>query len=237
MLELKNITVKYQDNIILDDISLTVNKGDVIAVVGPSGSGKSTLIRTMNLLVKPDKGDVILDGISLFKQNINKSREKIGMVFQQFELFPHLNVLNNMILAPVKLKKMNKEEATNEAKKLLERMGLLDKINSFPHQLSGGQKQRIAIARALMMKPEMMLFDEPTSALDPEMVKEVLDVIKGLAQNNMTIVIVTHMLDFAREAANRIVFVKDKKIVVSDDVNDFFNNQINQEIKDFLSKA
>lgn len=237
MLKLKNITVKYNDDVILDNISLNINKGDVVAIVGPSGSGKSTLIRTMNLLVKPISGDVLLDGVSLFSQDINKARERIGMVFQQFELFPHLTVLNNMILAPVKLKKMDKERAIKKAKDLLKAMGLQDKINTYPNQLSGGQKQRIAIARALMMKPELLLFDEPTSALDPENVNEVLDVIKELANLNMTIVIVTHMLDFAKVAANRIVFVKDKKIIVENNVNNFFLKPKNKAIKEFLSKC
>lgn len=237
MLKLKNITVKYNNDVILDNVSLNINKGDVVAIVGPSGSGKSTLIRTMNLLVKPISGDVILDGVSLFSQDINKARERIGMVFQQFELFPHLSVLNNMILAPVKLKKMDKERAIKKAKDLLKAMGLHDKINSYPSQLSGGQKQRIAIARALMMKPEILLFDEPTSALDPENVNEVLDVIKELANLNMTIVIVTHMLEFAKVAANRIVFVKDKKIIVENNVNNFFLKPKNKAIKEFLSKC
>lgn len=237
MLKLKNITVKYNDDVILDNISLNINKGDVVAIVGPSGSGKSTLIRTMNLLVKPISGDVLLNGVSLFSQDINKARERIGMVFQQFELFPHLTVLNNMILAPVKLKKMDKERAIKKAKDLLKAMGLQDKINTYPNQLSGGQKQRIAIARALMMKPELLLFDEPTSALDPENVNEVLDVIKELANLNMTIVIVTHMLDFAKVAANRIVFVKDKKIIVENNVNNFFLKPKNKAIKEFLSKC
>lgn len=235
MLELKNVTVSFNEQTILDDVCLTVEKGDIIAIIGPSGGGKSTLIRTMNMLVSPQKGHVLFKGEELSKQNINKMREKIGMVFQQFELFPHLTVLNNMILAPVKLKKMSKDEAIDGAKALLTRMGLIDKINSYPDSLSGGQKQRIAIARALLMNPELMLFDEPTSALDPEMVKEVLDVIRDVASSGMTVCIVTHMMDFAKEVANKIYFVNDKHVYETKDVNGFFSNSDNDRAKEFLS--
>ena len=235
MLELKNVTVSFNDQTILEDISLEVNKGDIIAIIGPSGGGKSTLIRTMNMLVTPKKGEVLFKGEKLSKQNINKMRESIGMVFQQFELFPHLTVLKNMILAPVKLKKMDKATAIEKAKVLLERVGLLDKIDAYPGSLSGGQKQRIAIARALLMNPELMLFDEPTSALDPEMVKEVLDVIRDLASQGMTICIVTHMMGFAKEVANKVYFVHDKEVYETKDVDGFFTNPDNDRAKDFLS--
>lgn len=235
MLELKNVTVSFNDQTILEDISLEVKKGDIIAIIGPSGGGKSTLIRTMNMLVTPKSGEVLFKGEALSKQNINKMRENIGMVFQQFELFPHLTVLKNMILAPVKLKKMDKATAIEKAKVLLDRVGLLDKINAYPGSLSGGQKQRIAIARALLMNPELMLFDEPTSALDPEMVKEVLDVIRDLASQGMTICIVTHMMGFAREVANKVYFVHDKQVYETSDVDGFFTNPDNDRAKDFLS--
>ncbi|MCQ2798552.1 MAG: amino acid ABC transporter ATP-binding protein [Bacilli bacterium] len=235
MLELKNVTVSFNDQTILEDISLEVEKGDIIAIIGPSGGGKSTLIRTMNMLVTPKSGEVLFKGEALSKQNINKMRENIGMVFQQFELFPHLTVLKNMILAPVKLKKMDKVTAIEKAKVLLDRVGLLDKINAYPGSLSGGQKQRIAIARALLMNPELMLFDEPTSALDPEMVKEVLDVIRDLASQGMTICIVTHMMGFAREVANKVYFVHDKQVYETSDVDGFFTNPDNDRAKDFLS--
>lgn len=235
MLELKNVTVSFNDQTILEDISLEVKKGDIIAIIGPSGGGKSTLIRTMNMLVTPKSGEVLFKGEALSKQNINKMRENIGMVFQQFELFPHLTVLKNMILAPVNLKKMDKATAIEKAKVLLDRVGLLDKINAYPGSLSGGQKQRIAIARALLMNPELMLFDEPTSALDPEMVKEVLDVIRDLASQGMTICIVTHMMGFAREVANKVYFVHDKQVYETSDVDGFFTNPDNDRAKDFLS--
>lgn len=235
MLELKNVTVSFNDQTILEDISLEVKKGDIIAIIGPSGGGKSTLIRTMNMLVTPKSGEVLFKGEALSKQNINKMRENIGMVFQQFELFPHLTVLKNMILAPVNLKKMDKATAIEKAKVLLDRVGLLDKINAYPGSLSGGQKQRIAIARALLMNPELMLFDEPTSALDPEMVKEVLDVIRDLASQGMTICIVTHMMGFAREVANKVYFVHDKQVYETSDVDGFFINPDNDRAKDFLS--
>lgn len=237
MLEVKNITVKFKDNIILEDVSVTINKGEVVSIIGPSGSGKSTLIRSMNRLVQPVSGSIYFEGEEITDKNINQMREHIGMVFQQFELFPHLTVLQNMTLAPVLLKKMSKKEAEEKALVLLERVNLLDKKDAYPLSLSGGQKQRIAIVRSLILNPEIMLFDEPTSALDPEMVKEVLDVIKELAESGMTICIVTHELGFAREVSSRVLFVDQKKILADGTPDDVLNHPINERIKDFLSKV
>lgn len=237
MLTLKNITVSYQSNIILDDINLTIDKGEVVSIIGPSGSGKSTLIRTMNYLVEPKMGEVIFEGEAISNKNINEIRKKIGMVFQQFELFPHLTVLDNMILAPVELKIMTKNTAIEKAMELLERVNLKDKASSYPLKLSGGQKQRIAIVRALMMNPEVMLFDEPTSALDPEMVNEVLEVIRDLAKSGMTICIVTHEMKFAKEVSTRVLFVDQKKIVEDGSPIEVFNNPKSERLKEFFSKV
>ncbi len=237
MLTLKNITVSYQSNIILDDINLTIDKGEVVSIIGPSGSGKSTLIRTMNYLVEPKMGEVIFEGEAISNKNINEIRKKIGMVFQQFELFPHLTVLDNMILAPVELKIMTKNAAIEKAMELLERVNLKDKASSYPLKLSGGQKQRIAIVRALMMNPEVMLFDEPTSALDPEMVNEVLEVIRDLAKSGMTICIVTHEMKFAKEVSTRVLFVDQKKIVEDGSPIEVFNNPKSERLKEFFSKV
>lgn len=236
MLELKNVYVSYNDKSILENINLTINDGDVVAIIGPSGAGKSTLIRTMNLLVEPTKGSVLFNGVMLTKDNINKMRENIGMVFQQFELFPHLSVLDNMVLAPVKLNKMKKANAIIKAKELLNKVNLANKIDAFPNSLSGGEKQRVAIVRSLMLDPKMMLFDEPTSALDPEMVKEVLNVIKQLAKNKMTICIVTHEMKFAYEVSNRVLFVDQKKIIADDKPEIIFNNPNEERVKEFFSK-
>ncbi len=237
MIELNNVSVVLKKKLILDNINLTINKGEVVSIIGPSGSGKSTLIRTMNHLAKPSQGTVKFKEEVLTDKNIDKIRQNVGMVFQQFELFPHLSVLENIILAPVTLKKKTREEAVNDAKSLLERVGLLDKIDSYPSSLSGGQKQRIAIVRALIMNPEVMLFDEPTSALDPEMVKEVLDVIKELAKSGMTICIVTHQLEFAKKISSRVLFVADKHIEEDGTPDEVFNNPKSQRLKDFLSKV
>ena len=237
MLTLKNITVSYQSNIILDDINLTIDKGEVVSIIGPSGSGKSTLIRTMNYLVEPKMGEVIFEGEAISNKNINEIRKKIGMVFQQFELFPHLTVLDNMILAPVELKIMTKNAAIEKAMELLERVNLKDKASSYPLKLSGGQKQRIAIVRALMMNPEVMLFDEPTSALDPEMVNEELEVIRDLAKSGMTICIVTHEMKFAKEVSTRVLFVDQKKIVEDGSPIEVFNNPKSERLKEFFSKV
>lgn len=237
MIELKDINVTYKNNIILDNVNLNINDGEIVSIIGPSGSGKSTLIRTINHLVIPTKGTIIIDGIELNENNIDKIRQNVGMVFQQFELFPHLNVLDNIILAPVTLKKMGKDEAKEKAFELLKRVNLENKAYSYPSSLSGGQKQRIAIARALIMNPKIMLFDEPTSALDPEMVKEVLDVIKELAKTGITICIVTHQLGFAKEISSRILFVADKKILEDGTPYDIFNHPKSNRLKDFLSKV
>lgn len=237
MLEVKNLTVKFKDSIILEDVSLDIEKGEVISIIGPSGSGKSTLIRSMNRLVEPESGSIIFKGEEITEKNINDIRQHIGMVFQQFELFPHLTVLENLTLAPKTLKMMTKEEAREKAYSLLKRLNLEDKANSYPKSLSGGQKQRIAIMRSLMLNPEIMLFDEPTSALDPEMVLEVLDVIKDLAKSGMTICIVTHQLGFAREVSSRVLFVDNKKIVEDGTPEEIFDNPKSERLKDFLSKC
>jgi len=237
MLEVKNVTVTFQDDgkTVLDDVSLTVNNGEVVSIIGPSGSGKSTLIRCMNHLVKPTSGKILLNGEEITDKNINQMRGRIGMVFQQFELFPHLSVLENMILAPVMLKKMNKEQAKTKAMELLKLVKLEDKANAYPKTLSGGQKQRIAIVRSLILEPEIMLFDEPTSALDPEMVKEVLDVIKDLAESGMTICVVTHELGFAKQVSSKVIFVDGKKIVESGTPEEIFNNPKSDRLKEFLN--
>ncbi len=237
MLEVNNITVKFKDNVILENVSLTINSGEVVSIIGPSGSGKSTLIRSMNHLVVPVSGSISFEGEEITEKNINKMREHIGMVFQQFELFPHLTVLENMTLAPVLLKKMTKEEANKKALELLERVNLLDKKDAYPLSLSGGQKQRIAIVRSLILNPEIMLFDEPTSALDPEMVKEVLDVIKELALSGMTICIVTHELGFAKEVSSRVLFVDQKQILADGTPEEVLVHPTNPRIQDFLEKV
>lgn len=236
MLTLNNVTITFENQNILENINLEVKKGEIISIIGPSGSGKSTLIRCMNHMVVPTNGYVSFKDEILTEKNIDEIRQHIGMVFQAFELFPHLTVLENLILAPVHLKKMSKEEAINKAKELLTRVNLLDKINVYPNTLSGGQKQRIAIVRSLLMNPEIMLFDEPTSALDPEMVKEVLQVIKGLAESGMTICIVTHEMAFAKEISTRVLFVDQKSILADGSVDEVFNNPKNDRLIDFLSK-
>ncbi|MBE6132860.1 MAG: amino acid ABC transporter ATP-binding protein [Erysipelotrichaceae bacterium] len=236
MLKLNNVSVNFDNDYILENINLEISKGEIVCIIGPSGSGKSTLIRTMNHMVVPSVGEVIYKEEVLTKKNINSIREKIGMVFQSFELFPHLNVLENIILAPVHLKKMNKEEAIEKAKELLEKVNLLDKIDASVNSLSGGQKQRIAIVRSLIMSPEVMLFDEPTSALDPEMVKEVLNVIKDLSKTGMTICIVTHEMNFVKEIATRVLFVDQKRIVEQGTVEDIFVNPKSDRLKEFLQK-
>ena len=236
MLTLNNVTITFENQNILENINLEVKKGEIISIIGPSGSGKSTLIRCMNHMVIPSSGYVSFKDEILTENNIDEIRQHIGMVFQAFELFPHLTVLENLILAPVHLKKMSKEEAINKAKELLTRVNLLDKINVYPNTLSGGQKQRIAIVRSLLMNPEIMLFDEPTSALDPEMVKEVLQVIKGLAESGMTICIVTHEMAFAKEISTRVLFVDQKSILADGNVDEVFYNPKNDRLIDFLSK-
>ncbi|CEE02183.1 amino acid ABC transporter ATP-binding protein [Caldifermentibacillus hisashii] len=238
-ISVKNLKKNFGDLEVLKSISLDVHEGEVICIIGPSGSGKSTFLRCLNLLEEVTEGEVIVHGVNLTDKNIdiNKVRENIGMVFQHFNLFPHLTVLENITLAPVELKKATKEEAKEAALKLLERVGLKDKAEVKPDQLSGGQKQRVAIARALAMKPDIMLFDEPTSALDPEMVGEVLAVMKQLAEEGMTMVIVTHEMGFAREVADRVIFMDGGYIVEQGTPEEIFGNPQNERTKDFLNKV
>lgn len=231
---------KYFDDIeVLKGIDAEIRKGDVIVVIGASGSGKSTFLRCLNKLEEPTSGKIYFEGTDITDPHIdiNLHRRKMGMVFQQFNLFPHMTVLKNMTLGPIKLLKKSKAEAEKDAMKLLERVGLSDKANAYPNQLSGGQKQRVAIVRALCMNPDVLLFDEPTSALDPEMVGEVLDVMKQLAKEGMTMVVVTHEMGFAREVATNVVFIDEGKIVEQNSPDKFFNNPENPRLKDFLSKV
>ena len=233
----------------LDDVSVDVNKGDVMVVIGPSGSGKSTLLRSLNLMEIPTEGEIIFHNIDITKKkfinkqgkvekvNIDLHRQKMGMVFQHFNLFPHKTILENMILAPVKVLKMDKAEAAAKAMTLLKRVGLEDRADAYPIQLSGGQKQRIAIVRALMMEPEVMLFDEPTSALDPEMVGEVLSVMKELAKDGMTMVVVTHEMGFAKEVGSRVLFMDEGKILEEGTPDEIFNSPKHPRLQDFLSKV
>lgn len=238
MITIKKLCKSFDSVEVLKDINLKIDKGQITVILGPSGSGKSTLLRCINLLEVPTSGEVIFEGCNLVdkKTNIDSVRQKIGMVFQNFNLFPHKTIVENITLAPVKLKKMNKEEANKNAKYLLERVGLLDKKDSYPSQLSGGQKQRVAIARALALQPDMMLFDEPTSALDPEMVKEVLDVIKELAKDGMTMVIVTHEMGFAKEIADRVIFMDEGVILEDGSPEDVFINPSNKRAIEFFDK-
>lgn len=224
---------------VLKGISTEIHKGDVVVVIGPSGSGKSTFLRTLNLLEEPTGGSVYFEGVNITdpKVNINVHRQKMGMVFQQFNLFPHMTILKNMTIAPMKLLKKSKEEAEKKAMELLKRVGLENRADAYPSQLSGGQKQRIAIVRALCMEPDVMLFDEPTSALDPEMVGEVLQVMKDLADEGMTMVIVTHEMGFAREVANRVLFIDEGVIMEENAPKEFFDNPKSERLKEFLSKV
>ena len=223
----------------VDDISFTVEKGEFLAIIGPSGSGKSTLLRSLNLLEEPTAGQIFFDGVDLADKSvdINLHRQKMGMVFQHFNLFPHKTVLQNITMAPLALKKKTPEEAQKQAMELLERIGLADKANEYPNMLSGGQKQRIAIVRALAMDPEVMLFDEPTSALDPEMVGEVLDLMRDLAKDGMTMAVVTHEMGFAREVADRVVFMAEGKILEEGSPSELFDNPRDPRLQDFLSKV
>lgn len=238
MIEIKNLNKSFGKNHILKGINTHIDKGQVVVVIGPSGSGKSTFLRCLNLLECPEEGDIIFEGedITSKKTNINKVREKMGMVFQQFNLFPHKTVLENITISPIKVKKLSQEQANEIAIKLLKKIGLEDKASFYPSQLSGGQKQRIAIARALAMEPDVMLFDEPTSALDPEMVGEVLNVMKDLALEGMTMVVVTHEMGFAKEVGDRVMFMDEGKILEEGTPEDIFNNAKNSRTKDFLSK-
>ena len=239
MIEVRNLEKSFGDLHVLRGINETVNDGEVVCVIGPSGSGKSTFLRCLNLLEEPTGGDVILDGekINADGVDIDQIRERLGMVFQNFNLFPHMSVLDNITLAPVKVKGQAKPEAEKEARRILGVVGLSDKAEAFPSSLSGGQKQRVAIARALAMKPEIMLFDEPTSALDPEMVGEVLAVMKDLAENGMTMVIVTHEMGFAREVADRVLFIDQGVIMEQGAPEELFGNPQNERTKSFLSKV
>ena len=222
---------------VLKGINLDIEQGEVVVIIGPSGSGKSTVLRCMNYLEEPTSGDVIVDGMNLnIKENINNVRAEVGMVFQRFNLFPHMTVLDNITLAPQKIRKVSKSEAEATAMELLKKVGLADKAQAYPEQLSGGQQQRVAIARALAMKPKVMLFDEPTSALDPEMVHEVLDVMKSLAEEGMTMVVVTHEMGFAKEVGTRVLFVDGGQILESGSPADVFDNPQNDRTKLFLSK-
>lgn len=236
MIEVKNLKISFGDLHVLKDVSINIKKGEKIVVIGPSGSGKSTFLRCLNRLENPNSGDILFEGINLTDENIDldKCRQKMGMVFQHFNLFPHLTVLENIILAPVTLKLRTKEEAIKEAKKLLERIGLPDKADAYPSTLSGGQKQRIAIVRSLAMHPDVMLFDEPTSALDPEMVGEVLEVMKDLANEGMTMIVVTHEMGFAREVADRIIFMNEGYIEEEGSPEEIFENPQSERLKQFF---
>lgn len=238
MLSVKNLKKSFGKNTVLKDISFDVSTGDILAIVGPSGSGKSTLLRCLNMIETPSSGKIVFEGTNLVdkKTNLSLVREKIGMVFQQFNLFNHLSVLDNLMLAPVKLKVMGEGSAKRKAIMLLEKIGLKDKALSYPSSLSGGQKQRVAIIRTLMMDPDIILFDEPTSALDPEMIGEVLDLIKMVASENKTMIIVSHEISFVKSIANRILFLEDGKIIFDGSNKEFFNNK-NDRIKAFLQKV
>lgn len=239
MIHVSNLHKSFGKNDVLKGIDEHIKKGEVVVVIGPSGSGKSTFLRCLNLLEEPTSGKIVFEGndITDKKVDINKIREKMGMVFQQFNLFPHKTVLQNLTIAPIKVKNMSKEQAEKKAMELLERVGLTNKATAYPSSLSGGQKQRIAIARALAMEPDVMLFDEPTSALDPEMVGEVLTVMKDLAKEGMTMVVVTHEMGFAREVGDRILFMDDGNIVEQDTPEEIFSNPKNPRTIDFLSKV
>ncbi len=237
MLEVKKLKKKFGKNVVLKDINFTVNEGDIISIVGPSGSGKSTLLRCINMIEKPSGGDIVFEGKSLMdkKTNLSLVREKIGMVFQQFNLFANLTVTENITLAPVKLKLMDDKMAYKKGMELLENVGLKDKANVYPSSLSGGQKQRVSIVRTLMMNPDIILFDEPTSALDPEMVQEVLELIREVSKMGKTMIIVSHEMSFVRDISNRILFLDAGKIIFDGKNKDFFNSD-NERIKSFLIK-
>lgn len=239
MIEVKNLVKSFDGNVVLNGISETIEKGEKVVVIGPSGSGKSTFLRCLNLLETPDSGEIWFEGeqINAKKCDINLVRRKMGMVFQHFNLFPHLTVLQNITLAPTMLKLQSKAEAEQNAKRLLGRIGLLDKADTYPNMLSGGQKQRIAIVRSLAMNPDVMLFDEPTSALDPEMVGEVLDVMRGLASSGLTMLVVTHEMAFARDVSNRVIFMDGGLIVEDEEPARLFSNPSHPRTREFLSRV
>lgn len=237
MLEVKNLKKQFGNNLVLKGIDLKVDKGDTVAIIGPSGCGKSTLLRCLNMIETPTSGHIIFEGNDITQDNnLSKVREKIGMVFQQFNLFSHLTVEQNITLAPIKLGIMDETSAKRKAHQLLKSINLYDKRDNYPEQLSGGQKQRVAIIRSLIMNPEIILFDEPTSALDPEMVGEVLELIKKIADQGMTIIIVSHEMNFVRKTANKVIFMEAGKIVSAGSVDDIFKNNDNLRLKEFLSK-
>ena len=239
LIQVKHLDKSFGSLKVLKDVTVDIYKGDVVCVIGASGSGKSTFLRCLNRLEEPTGGQIFFEGVDITdaKTDINKHRQKMGMVFQQFNLFPHMTIMDNLTLAPIKLQRKKKKEIEPEAMKLLERVGLADRANAYPSQLSGGQKQRIAIVRALCMKPDVMLFDEPTSALDPEMVGEVLGVMKDLADEKMTMVVVTHEMGFAREVATRVMFMDGGSFVEENAPEEFFANPKNERLKTFLSKV
>ncbi|AYY67022.1 amino acid ABC transporter ATP-binding protein [Staphylococcus hominis] len=239
MIKVQNLNKSFNKNVVLKDINLEVNKGEVVAIIGPSGSGKSTLLRCMNLLETPSNGKVIFEGKELTHKNINLNelRQKMGMVFQNFNLFPHKTVLENVILAPKLLKNVDLKKLEIEGKALLKKVGLEEKANAYPSQLSGGQKQRVAIARALAMHPDVILFDEPTSALDPEVVYEVLKVMKDLAKEGMTMVVVTHEMGFAKDVGDKVIFMADGYVVESETPDQLFNHPKHERTKNFLAKV
>ena len=239
LIEVKDLCKSFGDHLVLDHINTTIHKGEVIAIVGPSGCGKSTFLRTLNRLEQAASGQILFEGNDILdkKRNINQIREKIGMVFQQFNLFPNMTVLENVMLAPVKLKGLSREEAKSRAEELLNRVGLLEKADAYPDTLSGGQKQRIAIARTMAMDPDVILFDEPTSALDPEMVGEVLEIMKELAESGMTMIVVTHEMGFAKNVATRVMFIDEKVIMEENEPQEFFAHPKNARLREFLSKV
>lgn len=239
LIKVESLEKSFGNIEVLKGIDIEINKGEVVCIIGPSGSGKSTFLRTLNLLENPTGGSIFFEGVNITdpKININIHRQKMGMVFQQFNLFPHMTVLQNLTIAPIQLLKISKAEAESQAMELLKRIGLEEKASAYPSQLSGGQKQRVAIVRALAMKPEVMLFDEPTSALDPEMVGEVLEVMKALANEGMTMAVVTHEMGFAREVADRVLFIDQGIIMEQGKPQDIFTNPQSPRLKDFLSKV
>jgi len=239
LIRVQNLCKAFGGHEVLKNISVDINKGDVVCVIGPSGSGKSTFLRCLNRLEEPTGGQILFEGVNICdpKTDIDKHRQRMGMVFQQFNLFPHMNILRNLTLAPTKLQGLKEEEAKEHALELLRKVGLADRADSYPSQLSGGQQQRIAIVRALCMRPEVMLFDEPTSALDPEMVGEVLNVMKDLAEQKMTMVVVTHEMGFAREVSNRVMFLENGYFLEENEPKEFFAHPKDERLKSFLSKV